>query len=319
MKNISDQQLRAYFLGRLSAAEAEILELECAAGAELTEQAQTVERELADDYLRGSLSANDARLFESNYLTTDARRIKLRVVAGLWQIVREEKSKSAVAAAANSVWQTLFDRKNALKFVFGTFILLFVCGAVAFYLSNPSVDDRQVAGINVPDPAAAPENPAIQNPATETQNPVTAPTEISALSNLEANKNINSPQKNQAVRKNAPASKRSGQSQPALAVFALLPGTLRDAGEQFITVAPAMKNLGLRLKLPEDAGKYRIYRAVVKTAEGDSIFTAPNLKSSNFRIPVEKLENRTYIVFLEGKNDGNKFESVADYSFRVRR
>ena len=319
MKNISDEQLRAYFLGKLPAAEAEILELECAANAQLTEQAQAVERELADDYLRRALAADDAGLFESNYLTTEARRAKLHVAKGLWQIAREERPQSAGIAAPNSVWQRLFGKKNALRFAFGAFVLLFVCGAVAFYFSNSAVDNRQVAAIDVPNPPAEPENPAIQNPAPEAQNPSADVPENSAVSNREANRNINSPQKNQPAQKNAPAPKMGGQNQPGLAIFALLPGTLRDSGEQFITIAPQTKNLALRLKLPEDAQKYQTYRAVAKTAEGDSVFTASNLKLSTFTIPAEKLENRTYIIFLEGKNAAGEFESVADYTFRVRR
>ena len=85
MKIISDQNLRSYFLGTLAAEDAERLEEECAADAELTEQAQIVESELADDYLRGSLSANERRLFEENYLTTDARQEKLRLAGILWK------------------------------------------------------------------------------------------------------------------------------------------------------------------------------------------------------------------------------------------
>ena len=136
MKNISDEQFRAYFLGKLPEQEAEILEMECAADAPLTERAQTVENDLTDDYLRKNLSASDAALFESNYLTTETRRNKLRVANGLWQIAREEKPKSAAAAAttsAKSFGQKLFGGQKALKFAFGGLILLFVVCAVVFF------------------------------------------------------------------------------------------------------------------------------------------------------------------------------------------
>ncbi len=319
MKDISDEQFRAYFLGRLPEAEAEILEMDCAADAKLTEQAQAVEQELADDYLRRNLSVTDAALFEANYLTTEARRAKLRVAAGLWQIAREEKPESAAAATAtNSVWQTIFGGNN-LKLVCGGLILLFVCGAIVFYLSNSSIDNRQIAVVKVTNTPIEPANPPIQNPAPETQTPTASTTENTAVPNRETNRNIDAPQKNQTLQKTAPTPKTGGQNQSALAIFTLLPGTLRDEGEQFITVAPLTKNLELRLKLPEDAGNYQIYRAVVKTAEGESVFTSPNSKSTNFTIPAAKLENRTYLIFLEGKNAENEFESVTEYSFRVRR
>jgi hypothetical protein len=43
------------------------------------------------------------------------------------------------------------------------------------------------------------------------------------------------------------------------------------------------------------------------------------LKALSFKIAAEKLENRTYIISLEGKNNQNEFEPIADYVFRVRR
>ena len=64
---------------------------------------------------------------------------------------------------------------------------------------------------------------------------------------------------------------------------------------------------------------YKIRRAVVKTAEGDTIFTSPNLKALSFKISADKLEQRTYIVFLEGQNARGEFESISEYVFRVRR
>jgi len=54
-------------------------------------------------------------------------------------------------------------------------------------------------------------------------------------------------------------------------------------------------------------------------ADGETVFTSPNLKSLNFILPAKKLENRTYIIFLEGQNAQNPAESVTEYSFRVRR
>jgi len=57
----------------------------------------------------------------------------------------------------------------------------------------------------------------------------------------------------------------------------------------------------------------------VKTAENETVLTASNLKSLSFKIGAEKLQNRTYIISLEGKNKQNEYESIADYTLRVRR
>ncbi len=314
MKPSSDEQVRAYFLGKLSAAQAEIFEEKHSANAELIEQAQMVERELTDDYLRGNLSAEDIRLFESNYLVTEARRGKLLVAEGLWKIANEKPQR---AAAPNPFWQTFFGGRKVLPLAFGGVILLLIFAA-AFYLLTPGVNKNDVAEINVTNPPAKIENPVIQNHETENQN-TTATATNSAVQDRETEKNLNSAPKHQTEPKTVPTPKINGQTQTGLAIFTLLPGTLRAEGEQFINVLPNTKNISLTLKLPEDAGKYQIYRAVLKPVEGDTIYTSPNLKSLNFTISAEKFENRTYLIFLEGRNAQNEFESVAEYSFRVRR
>ena len=90
MKTLNEAQLKSYFLGELPAPEAELLEEQCAMSAELTEQAQIVERELIDDYLRGFMPEPQARSFEKNYLITEKRLEILRLAEGLWEAVKPQ-------------------------------------------------------------------------------------------------------------------------------------------------------------------------------------------------------------------------------------
>jgi len=330
MKSISDEQLRAYFLGKLPESEAELLEIECVSTAELTEQAQVVEGELADAFLRGNLSAADASLFETNYLITEARREKLRVAEGLWRIANKPKTKTAFASAsipANSFWQTLFGKRKAFQFAFGGLFLFLVFGAAAFYLLTLKVDKTDVAEVKdanqpVKNEAPAvqnPDNQIIQNPRTENENPKAVATNP-VIQTKEPAPEAVLPQKNQPVVKSVPAPKNVEPNKTALAmVVKLLPGSLRDDGEQYITIAPGVKNLNLLLSPSGAPNSYKIFRAVVKTPEDGTIFTSPNLKALSFTLPVEKLENRTYIISLEGQNPQSEFESIDDYTFRVRR
>lgn len=329
MKNISDYQLREYFLGKLSESEAEILEIECASKAELIEQAQVVEGELADDYLRGNLSAADASLFETNYLLTEARREKLRVAEGLWKIASEPKTQTAsvVAVSENSFWQTLFAKRKSFQFAFGGLLLLLLFGTAAFYLLTLKVDKNDVAEVKDTKQTPKNETPTIQNPDNQTlqnsepenENPKTAVTN-STVQNKESVKDSNSPQKSQPEIKPISTPKISEPNNSALTmVVKLLPGSLRNEGEQFVTIAPSVKNLHLLLSPAGAPNNYKIFRAVVKTPEDDIIFASPNLKALSFTIPAEKLENRTYIISLEGQNPQGEFESIADYTFRVRR
>ncbi len=318
MKPDNDEQLRAYFLGKLPEAEAENLEIECAAAAELTEEAELVERELADDYLRGNLSSADTNLFETNYLITDARRKKLGVARGLWAIAGESQTAVALAASPNSFWQTLFGKRYRFQFVSVCLFLVLICGAVFWYLLTLNVSKNDVAEVKDVKYAPQIEKPTVKNLDPSDQNLKTSPAN-SGVQNKESNKSSTLPPKIPSEVKPNPIPKSVKQNMPGLAVFTLFPENLRDTGEQFITIAPNVKNVKLQLNAPEETTKYQTYRAVLKTADGNDVFTSPNIKSLSLTISAEKLENRTYIICLEGQNAQREFESVTEYTFRVRR
>jgi hypothetical protein len=77
-RSMNDENLKQYFLGRLSEDESNSLEIEVAESEELSELAQIVEVELIDDYLEGSLLPSDKLSFETHYLTTAARLEKVK-------------------------------------------------------------------------------------------------------------------------------------------------------------------------------------------------------------------------------------------------
>ena len=335
MKTISDEQLKAYFLGKLPESEAEMLEIECASSMDSTHRAQLVESELTDDYLRGNLSTSDARLFETNYLTTEARRQKLRVAGSLWKIVNEPAPPIAPVASPSSpttIWQTLFGARRRFQLAFGGLLLTLAVGAIAFYLLNLSVSKTDVAEVKEKNTSPSSSSPQTENPApsnTDKESVPGAPPENQdqkpvstdrTVQNKEIEKASNSPQKNAPEVKTVSPPKNIKPNNPALAMTVkLLPGTLRDEGEQFITIAPNVKNLNLLLNPSGEPNNYKTYRVVVKTAEHETVYTASNLNALSLKIPAEKLENRTYIIFLEGKKGENVFESIAEYVFRVRR
>lgn len=305
---LNEEKLKHYFLGKLPEAEKSAFEEEIALEEKLTEEAQIVEGELIDDYLRGNLSAADRELFETVYLTTEARREKLSLAKSLWQVANEQKTSEIVEKESpSSFWQFW----NAWRVAFvGVAALLLLGAGVLFWLNSRgsfSVEFAQQRNSNEPliGITKTHETPPIENVNSVNGNVNN--------SNLQQNKNAS------PTPKTTPTPTPEVQSAPTLASFTLLPGTLRDEGEQSIKIAPNTQKINLRLNLPKDAAKYQTYVATIKTADGETVFTAPNLKSLNFTLPAEKLENRTYIIFLEGKNAQNSSESIAEYTFRVRR
>jgi len=317
MKIISDEQLKAYFLGKLAEAEAEAVEMQCAFSPELFERAQTVERELADDFLRGNLSAEETRLFETVYLLTRRRRNRLQTAKGLWLMAEVEPQVSADVATQSVFGQNFFGGRKAFRLAFGILLLLTIFGGAFYYLSDREIKGDEVARINTPEQRAEIENQTPPDSVPENRNAGSGAVNAALPENRETDQNANSPEKNPPAAKPAPTPKNN-ETNPA-AAFMLYPGTLRSEGEQVVALSPNAQSLNLQLKLPADALEYEIYRVVLKPVEGAPLFTTTNLKSFSLTIPAAALENRTYLVFLEGKNKDTEFEPVAEYSFRVRR
>ena len=302
------QKLKQYFLGNLSEAENNLFEEEIALDEKLTEAAQIVESELVDDYLRGKLSASDRELFGAIYLTTEARREKLSLAKSLWRVANEQKVSEIVAAETSlSFWQTW----NAWRVAFAGVAAITLVGAFVFLWLNSRDKGEIVQQQNSNQLLTL----KAENRNTQPIENVNSVNRNVNTSNLQQNKNV-APTPAPKTTPMPPPMKRPA---PTLASFTLLPGTLRDEGEQFIKIAPTAQKINLRLNLPKDATKYQTYSVVLKTADGETVFTAPNLKSLNLTLPAKKLENRTYIIFLEAQNAQNTPESVAEYTFRVRR
>lgn len=320
MKHYSDQQISSYFLGKMPAEEAEAFEFEAAASPEFTERAEIIERELIDDYVRETLSDEDADCFEKKYLTTEARRNRLSVSKAIWQIAAEQPKTAVVPAV--SVWQSIFGKRNALRLAFACAALL-VCGAFAFYLLTLDVSKTDVAEVKEPNQTVKIENPPIQNPeetSSQKNEKSNSSLNVPVAQNKETEKDQVAPPKNQPETKPVTNPKISTQIKPALTVIAkLMPGSLRDEGEQFINLTPEAKNVKLLLSPGGEPNNYQKFRVFVKTPENETILTFANLKSLSATIPAEKLENRTYIIFLEGQNAKGEFESISEYTFRVRR
>ena len=308
---MNEERIKSYFLGKLPPDDAERFEEDFADSAELTEQAQVVEGELVDDYLRGNLATPEKVLFETNYLTTEARRENLRLADELWKIAgKKELTAEIIAAPQKSFWQNW----NALRVAFAGFAALLLLGAFAFFWLNSRGKDEIVKQTNTN-----------QTPSPNTENRTIQPLENVNIADQNANlaPDSNTP-KNKTTSptpaiKTTPTPKPIEQSASSFASFTLLPGLLRGGGEQSIKISPNTTKINLRLNLPPDANKYQTYNATIKTADGETVSTFSNLKSLNLNLPAGKLTKQTYIIFLEGKNAQNPAESIAEYTFRVRR
>ncbi len=297
---MNDDKAKEYFLGKLDESEAENFVIETASSGELTEHARMIESELLEAYLRGGLSADESRLFEKNYLITEARRQKLRFAQVLQQNINSQTDEFVPQI---SFWEKLFAFKQ-LKIAFAAIILIGFSAAMFWLLKSDSKKETEI--VEQKNTAPTP-TPKIENQRIE----------ISPTPANNTQKTNNSPV-NKPLKEPSPTAMPK-PAQPIFASFTLLPGALRNEGEQFIKLLPNTNKVNLRLSLPKEAAKYDTYSISVKNANGETVFSAENSKSTALTVPAAKLENDVYIIFLKGNNPQKNAESIAEYTFRVSR
>ena len=284
--------------------EAAGFEEELAAGAELTEYAQMVESELVENYLQNRLAQAERTAFENNYLITETRRQKLALAQIFLKNIKLQNTVQT--KTQSSFWQTIlanFQLKNA----FAAIAVICVFAVIFILLRSNNQKEPEIVSqqntIQTPTPANSTDvNVKNQKPQVNSN---INPTNIS-------NTNKIKPTATPTPQPIAPAA-------PTLATFTLFPGTLRSSGEQFVKIPTNTAKATFRLNLPKDAAKYDSYSITIKNSNNETIFTNPTQKSPNLTIPAAKLENDTYIIFLEGNNPQKPSESVAEYTFRVNR
>lgn len=309
-----DDQANKYFLGQLSEIEAANFEEASALSAGLTEHARTIETELVDRYVQDRLSQTEKRAFEINYLTTEARRQKVRLARIFLKNIQDQPQNEIQTKPQLSLWQTFFNSYQ-LKIAFAMTVLICALAVIFIVFRSTDKKETEITGQQSSNQQPTPENAnqpnvGVSNSNVNTQNPQT---------NLNPNRTNISNNSTDNKPKVQPTPKPVEPMPPTFASFTLLPGTLRSSGEQFIKILPNTNKINLRLTLPKDAVKYSDYSITVKTSNNETILTAKNLKSPNLTIPAAKLENDTYIIFLEGINPQKPAESVAEYAFRVSR
>lgn len=89
---MTDERIVAYLLKELPDEELERFEDECFEQESWPAQLGAVEEELIDDYLREGLVPEQRRRFEQNYLTTAARRERVRMAAALLRLADERQT-----------------------------------------------------------------------------------------------------------------------------------------------------------------------------------------------------------------------------------
>jgi hypothetical protein len=293
----SDETIRRFLLGGVSASERPLFEQRLITDDDLDARVRLAEFELADDYAFERLSASERKLFEQKFLLASSRQHQLRVSMAL-------RDRFSITAATRSEVQTVTQRlwdlfglsRPARRIAFGVLILLLVFGTAWLVIREPRIV-RQIANRINPRRSPQRSTPREVNHPTNQSSPE-HPTTPSPM-----------PEHDQTA------------SSPVVVTIALTPAVSPQPSEMPVLNLPKGDQGVVRLQLakPDQTGPYR---AELLTIEGswvlsDSLKPDDSRAEIDFDVPVRLLKIGNYQVRLSRVDEVSK-GSVASYYFRVK-
>jgi hypothetical protein len=303
--------LQRYLLGDLSESEQEGLERECGANEALSEALQTAESDLIDSYVLRELSEAQVRQFESCFLNSSERLLRVEIARSLMSSsVREKVPVGPIEEAKpKSAWWSLFFSQ---RIAFAS-AAVFVAAAAVFLLL---------------------ENQRLRH---ELDRSTMAQRELqSRIENLQGHGQRPVMQNHDGLQAQAEPTPLPPTSTASLL---LSPGLLRNGGRhqnQVLTLSPAVSAVVLMLMLESTASgpanpaeaKDSRYDVILQTVDGRMVRSLRGLTSQRApdggpmvaaRLPSQLLDEGDYIVTLLGQTNGKERRELASYSFTVTR
>lgn len=300
-REFSDETIRRFLLGGLSASEQPLFEQRLITDDGLDARVRLVEFDLADDYAFGRLSAADQKRFDKRFLLTPNRQQKLKVSRAL-----RDRFSSVTATAARSEGNTVAERlrylvgldRPAWRIAFGIVILVILFGTAWLVIKEPRIA-QQITNRIIP----------------RRSTPASAPREADHPANTSTPEHQTTP---------SPMPEHDPGAASAVAVtIALRPAVSPQTSEMLALNLPKGDQEVVRLQLAPKPDQTGPYRAELLTIEGSSVLSADSLKPNDsraeidFDVPVRLLKTGNYQIKLSRVDGGSK-GSVASYYFRVQ-
>jgi hypothetical protein len=296
-RKFSDDSIRRFLLGQLSAAEQPLFEQSLFTDVGLDTRVRLAELDLTDDYAFERLSANDRISFERGFLLVSDRRQKLQVS----RVLRERFSAMSAGASEKS---TVFERVRSLlrlnrpawRIAFGVLIFSILLGTAWLVIKEPRIAG-QITNRIIPRRLSAPSAPREANHPTNTS----VPEHQSTPSPM--------PVHDQQA---APPEVTNISLAPAVSPPSEMPSFNLPKGNQDVV------RLQLTLK-PDQTGPYRIE---LMTIERSSIYSSDALNPGDsrgeidFDVPARLLKTGDYQIKLSRDREGSP-EAIGTYYFRL--
>lgn len=299
MKQVTNNEKRLiqYLLGQMRQEDQAKIEELYLADPDFHQELRAVERDLIDQYVHEELPKSEQEHFEKYFLSSPGRRKKVEFARALMHSLA---NGPAVANRAVSS-QERFPGWTSLFHLFGVRPRAWLSAAAAvvilvggwLLLMNRQKQNSPDQVVRVPQ--QRPDDTGPKKP------PVPSPPEV--------------------VRPKDPDPAPPVQ----VATFVLTPGLTRDIDETRTLIIEGNVQVSLQLHL--ETGGYKSYRAMIRTAEGDEIWSQDGLKPRStrsdqvitVRLPASRFTSRDYIIKVSAATTGGEVEEVSSYYFRVNR
>jgi hypothetical protein len=297
----SDDAIRRFLLGRLSASEQPAFEQRLFSEDGLEARVRLAELDLADDYAYGRLNDTEHELFEARFLVSADRRRKV-------EVSRTLRERFAIAAPVGKTRTSFIERlrsrpyfnRPAWRYAFGVVIFMLLMGTVWVAVKKESRLKEEI---------------------TRRLSPRRSPTPTLPL---ESNHPLNtSAPEHQVSPSPMPVHDQSAPTQPAFVIVALTPAGSPDNEAPSVDLPKGSQDI-VRLHLALKVNEPGSYRAELLTAGARSVFSAESIKAwdsgqaqIDFDVPARSLKTGNYQIRLSRDNTGAK-ENVGSYYFRVR-
>ena len=298
--DVSNDAVRRFLLGQLSANEQPGFERRLFLDSELEARVRLAEFELADDYACLRLSAEDRERFERRFLLSDDRKLKLNVSHALRErFVLTPAPVRTMPRIFRQLQSLLSFNRPVVRIAFGVAMLLVILGGAWLVIKDEQpIKDRikRIVKIRRPQPPSTPRES--HHPSNNSAPDRPAPTPV-------------------------PDHARPAPS-PTVEIIPLSPDVLTDSGKAPTINLSAGTHDIVRLELAIKPEPSALFQAQLSTIEGQAVVTADSLKTTDaagnridFNVPASLLKAGDYKITLTKVSDTSK-ESIASYYFRVQ-
>lgn len=292
----SDDAIRRFLFGRLSAAERTTLEERLFTDDGLEARVRLAEFDLADEYALGRLSAADREAFEEKFLLSAERKRQLGVSIALRDRFAFVTTTGPERANA-SISERLNQRTWQLAFGAAGLVVLIAAGWLVFKESRIKrmINQLPIAK-GSPSPGSKRESDHPQSSSSPPEHHTTP----------------------------SPMPPHEPTAQPAILSVDLFSNASRDRDQMPSIDLPKGEHDIVRLQLALKPNRAGSYRADLLAVDGESIFSSQALQSIDtqagkvdFDVPAVLLKSGDYRVSLRRADDASK-KTIASYYFRVR-